>query len=564
MPRKRKGEGIIDDVKNLGRKAIHKLKNVGHTIVHKTNETVHQTNDRLTTLKDKLTTYANAVRHGRNDYPPKVRNILEKYGNQLIDTIIICRTPVPNVLTSALNAVSLGQFGNNLKNSPYDKLFHLFIRISVDNGMVLTMEKNEVINMDIDPPIPKGTQELRVNTTQGLTPLTLLDNAKNLMGNKFFNYSARDNNCQDFILAIFNGSNIGNEEDRQFIKQNTKELFGDNTFLRKVSNSITDLGGVVNTITTGAGLHMEKGAFTKYFKNRAKKYRHLKSLEEMAEFILQHPNDFTKYTMKRALFYHNHEKKYIDSNMGRKRKSEGEGIKEAWNNSRFGKSVNSAVKRHKGVIDAIRQDPSVQNLYHSKHIAPYHHDIDAAVHHFGSGLGTGLYAGNPMGGGIHHHHHYQIAGEGMWDWADPKKNGVAKAFDPNQNGVAKAFQPVTTAIQSVPKPQDLGTKIRDEMEKRGINNKGALKGLKTAGHYGIPALTSSLGGIAGATLGGAATGGLGGYAGGVAGSAAGAYAGDKINHALGIGLHPGQGRFRKGSQEAKEHMARLRAMRKKH
>ena len=180
----------------------------------------------------------------------------------------------------------------------------------------------------------------------------------------------------------------------------------------------------------------------------------------------------------------------MDNNMGRRK---GEGIKEDWNNSKFGKTINGAVKRHKGVIDAIRHDPSVQNFYHSKHIAPYHHDIDAAVHHFGGGLGTGLYAGNPNGGGVNHHHHYHMGGQGMWDWADPKKNGVARAFDPNQNGVAKAFQPVTTAIQSVPKPQDLGNKIRDEMEKRGINNKGALKGLKTAGHYAIPALTSSLG-----------------------------------------------------------------------
>ena len=32
MPRK-KGKGIIDDVKNLGRKAIDKFKNAGHTIV---------------------------------------------------------------------------------------------------------------------------------------------------------------------------------------------------------------------------------------------------------------------------------------------------------------------------------------------------------------------------------------------------------------------------------------------------------------------------------------------------------------------------------------------------
>jgi FimV-like protein len=168
--------------------------------------------------------------------------------------------------------------------------------------------------MDIDPPIPKGTQELRVNTPPGLTPLMLLDNAKNVMGGNFFNYSARDNNCQDFILAIFNGSNIGNDEDRQFIKQNTKALFGNNTFLRKVSNTITDLGGVVNTITTGAGLHRE--TFTKYFRNRAKKYRHLNSLEEMADYILQHPNGFSKQTKQRALFYHNIEKKSVDNNFG--------------------------------------------------------------------------------------------------------------------------------------------------------------------------------------------------------------------------------------------------------
>jgi hypothetical protein len=41
------------------------------------------------------------------------------------------------------------------------------------------------------------------------------------------------------------------------------------------------------------------------------------------------------------------------------------------------------------------------------------------------------------------------------------------------------------------------------------------------------------------------------------------YVGDQINKKIGIGLHPGQGRFPKGSLEAKEHMARLRAMRRR-
>ena len=211
--------------------------------------------------------------------------------------------------------------------------------------------------------------------------------------------------------------------------------------------------------------------------------------------------------------------------MGRKGKGLGTGIKEDWNNSRFGKNVNNFVKKHKNVIDAVRNDESVRNLYHGKHIAPYHGDIDAAVNHFGGGL----YAG--MGHGIHHHHHYHMGGQGMWDWANPKKNGLSN------------------------KISNVGKTIRDKMEEKGLNNRGALNTLKTVGHYAIPAATGTLGGLAGSAMGGPM--------GGVAGSAAGSYAGDKINKKIGIGLHAGQGRYPKGSPEAKEHMARLRAMRRR-
>ena len=64
----------------------------------------------------------------------------------------------------------------------------------------------------------------------------------------------------------------------------------------------------------------------------------------------------------------------------------GTGIKEDFNNSRFGKTVNNFVKKHKNVIDAVRNDESVQNLYHSNRLAPYHKDIDAVVNHFGGGF----------------------------------------------------------------------------------------------------------------------------------------------------------------------------------
>ena len=92
------------------------------------------------------------------------------------------------------------------------------------------------------------------------------------------------------------------------------------------------------------------------------------------------------------------------------------------------------------------------------------------------------------------------------------------------------------------------------MEQKGFNNRGALNALKTVGHYAIPAVTGTLGGLAGTAMGGPMA--------GMTGSVMGSYAGDKINKKIGIGLHPGQGRFPKGTPEAKEHMAHLRAMRR--
>ena len=146
-----------------------------------------------------------------------------------------------------------------------------------------------------------------------------------------------------------------------------------------------------------------------------------------------------------------------------------------------------------------------------------------------------------MAATLHIHHHYygqgqgqadSVSGRGMWDWADPKKNGVAKALDPNENGVKQIVAPL------------------------GDQNTWIDAG-KTAVHYGIPATTSALGGAAGTVLGGPV--------GGVAGRALGSYGGAQINKAIGFGLgiSKRKPRFEKGSAQAKEWGERMRAARMK-
>jgi hypothetical protein len=73
---------------------------------------------------------AKAVIMGRNDYPPKVRNIFKKYGNEIIVSYKLKRTPVSSLITTALNVVSFGEFNKRFKNSDYDELFHLFLEMT--------------------------------------------------------------------------------------------------------------------------------------------------------------------------------------------------------------------------------------------------------------------------------------------------------------------------------------------------------------------------------------------------------------------------------------------------
>jgi hypothetical protein len=46
------------------------------------------------------------------------------------------------------------------------------------------------------------------------------ENAQKAMGERFYTYSATQNNCQDFLLGLLKSSNLGNQETYNFIKGN--------------------------------------------------------------------------------------------------------------------------------------------------------------------------------------------------------------------------------------------------------------------------------------------------------------------------------------------------------
>lgn len=334
------GDGVVSSITNLGKKVYKGAKNTASKIA--------------STAKD----VATKVITGNTGMPPNVKSMLDKYGDVIITDMTIARNPVGSALISALSVASMGEFKKNLDNSPYDKLFHLKLIITLQNGIKLALEKVERVSLTKYTKPVKGQEDEDVSVDKQITLGQLYHNAEMAMGDRFYPYSARDNNCQNFILSVLKASGIGGERDFAFIKQDTKSLFGDDSFVRKLSNTITDIGARFNVLLQGgkvdlknlrqskkgkgqkvyppdhqdkdfvslpnylqndvlagnvvlpdntpddveSGTGIDKGAFRKSFYQRQAKYKHIKSLDAYARYIVEHPKDFSMKVRRRAQF----------------------------------------------------------------------------------------------------------------------------------------------------------------------------------------------------------------------------------------------------------------------
>ena len=195
--------------------------------------------DTINHIAKKTKEIAHKVVYGRNDLSPKVMGILGRVGDAIITGITIGRTELHALLTGAIKTIS---------STPYDKLYHLFLILKTDRGNIL-LEKNEVINMDINK-FPRNAQTMPIiNVPAGLTINQLLQNTERRMGkSKFLSYSAYDNNCQNFILSVLQANGIN--EGADFVKQNTESIFK-NDDVRKFANTVTDVAGRANVLIQG-------------------------------------------------------------------------------------------------------------------------------------------------------------------------------------------------------------------------------------------------------------------------------------------------------------------------
>ena len=177
---------------------------------------------------------------------PSVDAFIRTYGNDPITEFIISRTVLNPLLTGAIGVIS-PSFRRKTENTT---LYHLQVLMRTSRTS-FNIEKNERITIGRYNN-RRGSENMRVAIPNGLTLNMMLERTHLLMGGKFLTYSAYNNNCGDFVLALVRANNLATPANTLFTEQATQRLFTPQ--LRKISNTITDLAGAANIIRQGGDI----------------------------------------------------------------------------------------------------------------------------------------------------------------------------------------------------------------------------------------------------------------------------------------------------------------------
>ena len=189
--------------------------------------------------------------YGRKDFPPSSKKVIEANASAKITGITLHRKVLNKIYHAVINIATKGMLENLIKETDKDKLFHTSMWIKLDNGHTILLEKNEVLNAKLNPKEAKEEETMDVNVTHSLTLRELVENTKKEMGDQFASYSAKTNNCTDFIIAVLKANNLITKQSHDWLFQNSIKILESVPRLNKVIQAITDIAGRANVLLEG-------------------------------------------------------------------------------------------------------------------------------------------------------------------------------------------------------------------------------------------------------------------------------------------------------------------------
>ncbi len=191
---------------------------------------------------------------GRSAGPPAVRDLISKQGIQRIAAITVCRIPVQSYIQSLLKIVSFGRSEDIKAKLAYDNLYHLYMNITLENGVSFSLEKNQVVTVG-KARDRAGSKCVSVPDVGAVTLKEFIDRGEKALGRHFYHYDFERYNCQNFVSTLLRSSGMLTSGLDKFINQDivtvAKSL---PSAFKSFANFVTDVAGRLDILQHGAGI----------------------------------------------------------------------------------------------------------------------------------------------------------------------------------------------------------------------------------------------------------------------------------------------------------------------
>lgn len=219
--------------------------------------------------------YGDGIFSRKLDFSNKIKKILKKYGDENIVSIRVGRRPINKLVEKAFNIISIGKWNELRQQYYYDKLFHLFLILTLQDGTKLSLEKNDIVNMNVNDSrcSESGVDCIELEYPQNsITVNDLVKKPLDRIGkNNYFVYDPFKLNCQIFIRSVLEPFGLYNNKVNDFVYQDLTDIIQNLPFYVKwTGKAVTDISAFGKKIT-GAGV-----------KNHNKK-----DIEEISKFVLE-------------------------------------------------------------------------------------------------------------------------------------------------------------------------------------------------------------------------------------------------------------------------------------
>ena len=186
----------------------------------------------------------------RKTASPSIRKFTKENGSAIVTKIVVCRQPVTPFIEKVATLISLGKWDANKKKLGYDKMLHLFMIITLNNGKTFKLEKNHLPEISSNTTIPKD--HMNVGKSPNISWADFLYRAERTAGgDRLYVYDAIRANCQNFVHDCLKGADVLTPELNKYIMQNATAVIEGLPWFEKLARKLTDTRNVLDVAQNG-------------------------------------------------------------------------------------------------------------------------------------------------------------------------------------------------------------------------------------------------------------------------------------------------------------------------